>query len=58
MRIQKLAYLYREKEQDIRYYHRNYQGPTYGVVATFVKSFFKPARGQLKVTVNQVIEEV
>lgn len=57
-RIAKLAKLYLDREDDIRYAHRNYGGPTLGTVRIFIKSLYTPPRGQGKVTYEGVLAEI
>jgi len=57
-RAARLAALYLDQEDDIRYAHRNYGGPTLGVVRVFVKSVYDPPRGQGGITYQLVLKEI
>jgi hypothetical protein len=57
-RTEKLAYLYRKGERNIRYAHRNYDGPTTGTVKVFVRTLYEPPRGKIGATTKEVLAAV
>jgi len=57
-RIMKLAALFLKRENDIKYQHRNWEGPTLSNVRPFVKSYYVPPRGKGKSTVEMVLKAI
>jgi len=57
-RSARLAALYLDNETDVEYAHRNYEGPTLGIVRVFVKSIYDPPRGQGGITYQRVLQEI
>jgi hypothetical protein len=57
-RIMKLAAMFIDNEDDMRWEHRRWPGATLSVVRPFVKSHYVPPRGQGKATFDMVVKAI